>query len=51
MYVLVPQAPHIVSQLPMIIPSQVTMMEIGQCKNPESIDLIYLIFFKTLPTL
>ena len=29
MYVLVPQGPHIVSQLPMIIPSQVNMLDIG----------------------
>ena len=48
MYVACPQAAHIVSQLPMIIPSLVKMLEIGQSKNPKS---VHLNFFKKIQNL
>ena len=41
MYVACPQAAHIVSQQPIIIPSLVNILEIGQSKNPKSTHLIF----------
>ena len=49
MYVVCPQAAHIVCQLPMIIPSLVNMLEIGQSKNPKSVHLNFLKKFQNSP--